>query len=503
MKTSKLLVVGSALIVLALGGLAWAEDVAPMDPVDDASAPAEAMPAEEPSAEEAAGVVEEASPVAGTEVAPAPSPAAMAEPDAAPMAPAEVAPTAMEPTAGEVAPTAMEPTAGEVAPTAMEPTAGTAMEPAAPAASDPGVEPATEAMAASGSPAEPPPPAEALVLPALGMLGYDSEGRPGRIHVVVPGDTLWDISDAYLGTPWVWPSIWQDNRDIANPHLIFPGDHIWITPYEMRKITPEEAAALLAGSPAEAEPEIVAAPEPEPVVTPAPVPVRQEQPTVRISNREKVGLVTEDDIEAAASIVSAVVKRVMLSQQDRVWIGLGEDDVEVGDEFTIFRVQEKVYDPETGRMLGYHVNMLGWLEVLEVDAETSLAEIRESAVDIVVGDRLMVRQKPVEEIAVQKSPGGDVRGQISFFAQQRTLMGTMEYAYLNRGTLDGLEVGSPLQVYRDAYKARETTRGEKVQVPERVVADLLVVKAEPEVAVALIRHTEEELALGDRFRGSE
>jgi hypothetical protein len=40
-------------------------------------------------------------------------------------------------------------------------------------------------------------------------------------------------------------------------------------------------------------------------------------------------------------------------------------------------------------------------------------------------------------------------------------------------------------------------------VPERVVAQLLVVKAEPMTAVAYVTHTDEELALGDRFRGAQ
>ncbi len=83
----------------------------------------------------------------------------------------------------------------------------------------------------------------------LGEIGYDEQGRAGRIHIVVSGDTLWDISDAYLGTPWVWPSVWTDNRDIENPHLIVPGDRIWITAGEMRRVTAEEAERLLAGEP--------------------------------------------------------------------------------------------------------------------------------------------------------------------------------------------------------------------------------------------------------------
>jgi hypothetical protein len=335
----------------------------------------------------------------------------------------------------------------------------------------------------------------------LGSTGYDARGRPGRIHIVRLRDTLWDISDAYLGTPWVWPSIWQDNREIENPHLIHPGDRIWITETEMRRISAEEAQALLAGAPAALDEETVVEPETH-VVAPAPQIVPEEQPTYFVSNREMVGLISTDAVEAAASIVSAAVSRVLLSMGDRVWVGLGEDEVAAGDQFTIFRIQEKVYDPETGRMLGYHVHILGWMEILEPHAETSLAEIRESVIDVVKGDQLMVREPRVREIAIQASPEA-VEGQISFLAWKRTVMGTMDYVYLNRGTLDGIEVGSPLEVYRKGYTALEEVRGAKVQVPDRVVADLLVVKAEPEASVALIRHTEEELTLGDYFRGMQ
>jgi hypothetical protein len=357
----------------------------------------------------------------------------------------------------------------------------------APAAPDPAAMPAAAPDALPEMPQTP---------PALGDVGYDEQGRQGRIHVVARGDTLWHISDAYLGTPWVWPSIWKDNEDIANPHRIFPGDRIWITPWEMRRLSAAEAEKRLAAHPAEQapEPEVVSQPPmPEPAVDP--------QMFHRESAEEMVGLVTEEIVESAASIVSAVPSRVMLGFGDRVYVGLGRDDVAKGDRFTIFRTREKVFDPETGRMLGWHVDYLGWLEVIEPTDETSVAEIRLSGSEIEIGDRLMRREPPELDIAIGPSPT-EVEGRISFFPNLRTLMATQDFVYLNRGSEDGLSVGSPLEVYRSGFTARETARDESVRVPERVVAQLLVLRAQPNSAVAVVRHTHEELALGDRFRGA-
>ncbi len=223
--------------------------------------------------------------------------------------------------------------------------------------------------------------------------------------------------------------------------------------------------------------------------------------TVRVSSLEMTGLISAEQLEAAASIVDAVPERVMLSQGDRVYVGLGEQEASVGDQFTIFRTQEKIFDPETNRLLGYHVKLLGWVEVEETDAEASLALIRMSGEEMELGDRVMPRERPILDIEVAASPK-NIDGRITFFPSSRVLMGVADYVYLNRGELDGLQVGSPLEVYRNGWQAPEPARDTRVEVPDRVIAQLLVVRAQRQSAVALVRHTETELELGDRFRGA-
>lgn len=405
------------------------------------------------------------------------------DPAALPEAPAqEQAPSELAPEQAATAPAEIPLEAGSEPASVAPEDAATAADSLGTPSTDPAAEPAT---------------------PALGAIGYDSEGRAGRVHIVRSGDTLWDISDAYLGTPWVWPSIWRDNGQVENPHRIYPGDRIWITPNEMRKITAEEAAILLSNLPPGSE-EPAAAEELFPTEMPAQPELAStpvEQSSLFVSARESTGLITPEQYEAAASIVGRVPERVLMSQEDVVYIGLGEGSVAVGDQLTVFRTRNKVLDPDTGRMLGYHVEFLGWVEVAETHPESSLAKIRMSTGEVMEGDRVTPREPLPATIAIQPSPE-DVEGKISFFPNERVVMAREDFVYLNRGSVDGLEVGSPLEVFRPGYSTEDPARDEKVHVPDRVIARLVVVRTAEDSATALITKSETELELGDQFRGA-
>ena len=64
-----------------------------------------------------------------------------------------------------------------------------------------------------------------LILLPLGAFAQEApaetaKSSEGIVHTVVAGDTLWDLSAKYLGSPWKWTEIWERNRFLTNPHYI-------------------------------------------------------------------------------------------------------------------------------------------------------------------------------------------------------------------------------------------------------------------------------------------
>jgi nucleoid-associated protein YgaU len=457
---------------------------------------------------------------------------AEAEPAAADAAPA--AEVAVE-TGSEIAVEAEPEVVVEVQPT----TPGAAGDPssadAAATESDTGW---AEAMA---SPRERPAPTTASGRPVvIGPIGVDDQGRRGRIHTVASGDTLWDISNAYLGTPWVWPSVWHENdNSIENPHLIRPGDLIWITSTEMRRVSSEEADALMAGAPTDgSETEVVATPtemptddaaplESDETTAPGPAAVNVEVAsidlpadidaeslsmpggpealmpagaTIRIAWRENMSFVSSETVEASASIVEPPRERTWLAEGDVIQVGFGEGDVEPGDQFTVFRDIDPVRDMD-GSLLGYQVEVLGWIEIQTVHPETSTATIEVSVAEMHVGDLLAPREVPLREVAIREAPS-DFSGQVVHFPDHRTVVASGDYLYIDRGSIHGLEVGSHLEVFAPGQIRKDVVRRARVETSAIPMADLVVVSVRPDASVAYVASAETEIERGAHVRAA-
>lgn len=319
---------------------------------------------------------------------------------------------------------------------------------------------------------------------ALGPTSRDAQGREGRVHTVVVGDTLWDISEAYLGNPVVWPTIWKNNPGVENPHWIYPGEQIWISATEMRRISSHETETLTVVHDSSGEDARVR------TVGSFPVP-----------DMERIGFVSAAEFETAGALLGSPEGEKWLGAHRRAWVSFGESEVQVGDRFTVVRENERVRDPETGKKMGVHVQKLGWLEITKVGPDSSDAMIRVSSAEMERGDRLIPRIEPALEVPVRLG-SAPVEGQIALLPNQRTISAQRDVIFLNRGMDDGVEIGATLEVYRPGKVVKDRETKVKHAMPDEVVANMIVISAEPTSAIAIATHATGELGRGDYFRSS-
>jgi len=312
-----------------------------------------------------------------------------------------------------------------------------------------------------------------------------ADGAPAR-HVVVPGDTLWDIAAKFLKEPYRWPEIWRLNQeDIKNPHRIYPGQVVILDTSGDRpqlRIAESEALKLV--------PRVYAT-----------------------DNRVAISSIPQQVIEPFLSeplVVEARAldhaPRIVATQEDRVYVGTGNLAYVTGvngkaKSWQIYRPGKVLIDPETNETLGIEAISLGSARLIG-EGEPATFQIVTSRQEIGRGDRLLPAVQPSLVSYAPHAPERDVAARIMSVYGGIGEGGRYSIVTLSRGQRDGLEIGHVLAIYRNGREVADRFEGKEsvYKLPDERYGLLFVFRVFDRVSYALVMNVTRPVVPGDLVR---
>ncbi len=307
-------------------------------------------------------------------------------------------------------------------------------------------------------------------------------------YVVQLGDTLWDISELFLLDAWYWPEIWQINPQVANPHLIYPGDILSL-------------AYLVDG---------------QPVIQIERGVAQRLSPRVRAERLEQA--IPTIPAEMLRSFLSrpVVLSRSQLRRLPYVvyvadgLLGAAGEDVYVrgtddaaGTVFDIVHLGERLVDPDNNRTLGYEGIYVGRGRVRRA-GDPSTVFLTDSVRETRTGDYLLQIDDVAPANYFPRPPSDEIEGRIISVINGLSLIGQYQVVVPNRGARHGLEPGHVLRAFKTGERIDDEVKGAlftfKVRLPDEPAGTMMVFQTYERMSYALVMEATSEIRVLDTVR---
>jgi len=301
-----------------------------------------------------------------------------------------------------------------------------------------------------------------------------------RVHIVRPGDTLWDLARQYLRNPFLWPEIFSVNRGtVVDPHLIYPQARLRIPPG--RTAATQANAGVVAGAGTGNQPlrnatgrTVFFTGEGQRGGRTSSV-VPQDSQAVAVvppgSFYSAGVLLPEAELPQVGRLVEVLAPTVLdrgtapqIHPHDRVFVRITGAGVSLGERLQVVRPGREVRP--YGRV--YHPTGSG--RVLDVEAGVATLEIDQLYDRIDIGHLVVTTPEYDVPVGVVPSTATGLEGQLLAFRSAGPIASTEDVAFVNLGAASGVVVGDEYEAYLPATQEAWGRR------PEIVVARLQVIR---------------------------
>jgi len=318
----------------------------------------------------------------------------------------------------------------------------------------------------------------------------------GIVHAVVAGDTLWDLSAKYLGSPWKWTEIWERNRFLTNPHYIYPGIQVVIVPPGAREIALGQEPASASG-PAEtaaavAPPVEAVKPAVQPAVQPVPPP-RVPYLDIKPEDFVRAGEFLKERPRGIGSIQGGKEPKVGFVEGDTVYLSLRKE-IPAGQLLGVYRVRGPIDSPGKRSVSGYVKYLIGVIQAGPKQDGQATAKVRQSFEDLTRAD--LISEEIPAYTPVRIDPGADgIPCSVITGRLENKELAQGDFVYLDQGATAGVAVGNVFRLFVPtgaAGGASYSSSGTVLFEAGRAV----VVRVSPDFSTAYISSSSESFAAG-------